>query len=274
MDFKRIAIVAAVVVMASLTVADASAQGVMGDRRFNITAGSFFQSSETDLRIDGENFGTDINLEDDLGFSTDDSLSRFSFDWRFADKHMMSGGYYRLRRDASKRITDEIVWDDQVYPVDTLVSAEASLTFYEFSYTYWLMNRDRNALGITGGFVGVSIKTSLSAEPQQGGGTTEISNKANTDPPVVLIGASYRHKFGESFILNADATFLPEITYDNYTGSSLNLALGLEYEFLDHYGVGVAYNEFGIDFEAEGDRAVGKFEYDISGPQVYAKFFW
>lgn len=272
MSLRRGALVSLVLLLA-LAGSQAFAQTAFSDRRFNITAGSFFQSSDTTIRIDGEEFGTEINLEDELGFDTDDSLSRFSFDWRFADKHSLSGGYYRLRRDASKRIQEEIIFDDNVYPVDTFVEAETSLTFYEFSYTYWLMNREKNAIGITGGLVGVSIKAGLSASPQSGG-TTEISSKATTDLPVPLIGASYRHRFGQHFGLTCDATFLPEITYDNYTGSSLNLNVGLEYEFLDHYGVGVAYDAFSIDFEAEGDKAVGKFEYDIEGPQAYVKFFW
>lgn len=252
----------------------AFAQSFFGDSRFEITAGSFFQSSDTTIRIDGEERGTEIDFEDDLGFSADDSLSRFSFDWRFKERHTLSGGYYRLKRDVSKRIQKEIIFDDTVYPIDTEVSAEASLTFYEFSYTYWLMQREKSAFGITGGLVGVSIKASLTADPQAGGSTAEINSKASTDLPVILIGASYKHRFGQSIVFTADATFLPEITYDNYTGSSLNVGVGLEYEFLDHYGIGAAYNSFGVDFEADGDKAVGKFEYDIEGPQAYVKFYW
>lgn len=249
------------------------AQTTMYDRKFNVTFGSFFETSDTTIRVDGETPGTDIDVEENLGLDDGETLSRFSADWMITPRHMVSAGYYRLRRDATRRLTGDIVFDGDTYPFDTVVDAELKLTFYEFSYTYWLMQREKNALGITGGFVGVSIGASLSAEAQ-GGSTTELSGKANTDLPVVLIGGSYRHRFGRNFQLTADVTFLPEITYDNYTGSSLNLNAGLEYEFLDHYGVGVAYDSFGIDFEAEGDRAVGAFEYDIEGPQAYFKFFW
>jgi len=80
--------------------------------------------------------------------------------------------------------------------------------------------------------------------------------------------------FVENLLLTTDATFLPSITYDKYSGSSLNINAAFEYEFLQHYGVGLAYDSFGIDFEAEGDNAVAKLEYDIDGPQVYFKFFW
>ena len=273
MSLQRTALSALALVVALASV-QAGAQSTFGDRKFNLTVGSFFETSDTNLRVDGDIDGTDIDVEESLGLDDGETLSRFSADWLITDKHMVSFGYYGLKRNATKRLTGEIVFDDDVYPIDTIVDAELKLNFYEFSYTYWLMQREKNAFGVTGGFVGVSVGASLSAEPQQGGNTTELSGKANTDLPVVLIGASYRHRFGNSLVLIADATFLPEITYDNYTGSSLNLNAALEYEFLGHYGVGVAYDSFGIEFEAEGDRAVGSFEYDIEGPQAYVKFFW
>jgi hypothetical protein len=261
------------ILVAAIASSQAMAQSAWDGRSFNITAGSFFQSSDTTLRIDGEEFGTEIDVENVLGLEEDESLSRFSADWRFAHRHSLSFGYYGLKRTASKHLTEEIIVDDDVYPVDALVEAELKLSFYEFSYTYWLMQRERSGLGITGVIVSVAVSARLDAE-SQGGGSLELSNRATTDLPVVLIGVSYRHMLGKSFVFTGDATFLPEITYDNYTGSSLNLNVGLEYEFLDHYGIGVAYDSFGIEFEADGDRAVGKFEYDIEGPQAYFKFFW
>lgn len=135
------------------------------------------------------------------------------------------------------------------------------------------MQNERNRFGLTGGVVAVSISAALSAEGQ-GGTSAAVSGRATTDLPVVMLGISYRRLLGKNFVLVAEEAILPRISYDNYGGSALNLGPALEYEFLNHYGVGIAYDDFRIRFEAEGERAVGEFEYDISGPQAYVKFFW
>jgi len=263
----------ALLLMTTLAGAQARAQGPWEGRRFVITAGSFLHTSDTTIRIDGEYLGTSIDVENVLGVDTTSSLSRFSGRWHFADRHSFSFGYYGLHREASKQITDEIIFDDVVYPVDALVESRLKLDFYEFGYTYWLVLNEKNRFGLTGGVVAVSISAALRAE-LQGGGSAEVSGRATTDLPVVMVGVSYRRKLGKNFLLVAEEAFLPRISYDNYGGSALNLGLALEYEFLDHYAVGAAWDEFRIEFEAKGERAVGKFEYDISGPQAYFKVFW
>jgi hypothetical protein len=252
----------------------ARAEESLVNRHFSLTGGMFIESSSTKLTVEGETPGSQVDFENELGLDDNANLSRFRFDWHFAKNHSARFGYYALNRRATKTIDQEIIFDDQVYPVDATVKARFKSTFYEASYTYWIMERPKSAFGVTGGIVAMSNKAELKIEPTSGGATTEVSGKSSTDLPVILIGASYRHMFSDNWLVTADATFLPSVTYDNYSGSSTNVNVAVEYEFLQHYGVGLAYDTFGIDFEAEGDNAIAKLDYKIDGPQVYFKFFW
>lgn len=270
----RNAVIVSVVLLMSVGASQAWAQQSTVNPHFTLTGGMFIESSSTKLTVDGGVPGTEIDFENDLGFDDNANLSRFKFEWNFAQNHSARFGYYGLNRRASKVIDTEIIFDDEVYPINSTVDARFKTTFYEASYTYWLMARPKSAFGITGGIVTMSNKAELKIEPTGGGATTEISGKSATDLPVVLLGASYRHMFGENVLFTTDATFLPSVSYDNYSGSALNINVALEYEFLQHWGVGLAYDTFGIDFEAEGDNAIASLEYDIDGPQIYAKFFW
>jgi len=267
-------VIISVALLMSVGASQAWAQGTPVNPQYTFTAGMFIESSSTKLTVEGETPGTEVDFENGLGLDDNKNLSRFKFDWHFADRHSVRFGYYALNRRGTKTIDEEIIFDDEVYPVDATVDARFKSTFYEASYTYWLMERPKSAFGITGGLVAMSNKASLKIEPTSGGATTEISGKSSATLPVILIGASYRHMFGENWLVTADGTFLPSITYDKYSGSSTNINAAIEYEFLQHYGIGLAYDMFEIDFEAEGDNAIAKLNYEIDGPQVYFKFFW
>lgn len=269
----RRAVFVSLVVLMSVAGQQALAQGTPVNPEYTFTGGLFVESTSTKLTVTGDVPGTEIDFENELGLDDNANLSRFKFDWHFADNHSVRFGYYGLNRRASKEIDTEIIFDDVTYPINSTVTARLKTTFYEASYTYWLMSREKSAFGITGGLVAMSNSARLTVEPE-GGATTQIDRRNSVDLPVILIGGSYRHMFGENILFTADATFLPSITYDKYTGSSTNINAAVEYEFLQHYGVGLAYDMFGIDFEAEGNNSIAKLEYDIDGPQVYFKFFW
>ncbi len=78
-----------------------------GEERLKLGGGVFLPSFDTKLRIDNNNIGgTEVDLEDDLGFSSNQTTFWVGGYWRFAAKHRLSVAYFQFDRDSS--ITIEI----------------------------------------------------------------------------------------------------------------------------------------------------------------------
>ena len=75
-----------------------------GTDRFKINLGAYFPAISTDLQVD-INDGPALELEDVLGLSEDETVLRLDGYWRFAQRHRLGFGYYRLNREASHVLT-------------------------------------------------------------------------------------------------------------------------------------------------------------------------
>jgi len=236
--------------------------------------GSFLSSTNTNIKVDGEIPGTEFNFEEAFGLGSSKSLARIELDWRFANKHTLHLGYYTYDRSRTDRITGEIVFDDVVFPIDTVVESSLGFDFSEISYTYWPYRTERQAFGVTGGLVAISISAGLKNVPQEGDPVVDLEGEAKTDLPVPGIGVAYKHLFGESFLLDTHAQFIPTLTIGEYKGDTLNAMAALEYRFLDHYAVGAAYSFLGFRVELDKPHFTGSISYKIRGGQAYLRFYW
>jgi hypothetical protein len=242
--------------------------------RFTLGLGSFVASTTTIVTVDGALTGTEIDFEENLGLDDDSNLFRLDFDWRFADRHQIGVGYYTLDRTESRQITGEIIFDDVVFPVDTIVESNMDIEFFDVSYTYWAYRTNDKAFGIRGGLVAMSVSAGLKNVPQQGESPLELAGKTSTTLPVPGIGAAYRQMFGRSWLLDTKVLFLPEVSYSDYEGDTLNASAAMEYRFLDHYAVGAAYSFFGFRLAVDRPNLDGTFSYKIRGANLYVRLFW
>lgn len=245
---------------------------------YTLTLGTYLSSQDSTLRVDGEGGteGTPIEFENTFGLDDTANLARFGFDWRIGNRHQVSLGGYRTSRENSKRITRDIEFNGEVFPVDTVVSGKLSTTFYDLAYTYYPYLREDRAFGITGGLVTMSMSAKLKNEPQSGGSTAEIDARTSANLPAPGLGISYRQRFGEHWRFDTRASFLPKITIDKWNAKTANLNAAIEYRFLDHYSVGAAYDYFSftVGVDATDVDFSGSFKYKIQGPQGFVRFFW
>jgi hypothetical protein len=65
-----------------------------GEERLKLGGGVFLPSFDTKLRVDNKTLGagTGVNLEDDLGYSSDETTFWVGGNWRFATKHRFFAG--------------------------------------------------------------------------------------------------------------------------------------------------------------------------------------
>jgi hypothetical protein len=82
-----------------------------GEEHLYLGAGVFIPNFDTTLRVDDKTSGTtgtDINLEDDLDFNSDETTFWVGGYWRFAARHRFAAGYLKFDRDATATTTEDV----------------------------------------------------------------------------------------------------------------------------------------------------------------------
>ena len=240
--------------------------------RFSVTAGTSPARFGTDVRIDPETSteeGTRVSFERDLGLEDSRTVQRFGLQWRPLRKHELAASYFSAPRSGFEQINREIVFRNEVYPVNAAVTTQFDLDYASLTYTYWARRGTRDGLGITLGAASLKMDASVSAvRPDV---SVTITQQAETDVPVALIGAQGRIAFTDRLLAEASAATLPRVTIEDYTGRALTAAARVEYRPLRWLGVGAAYTYFHLDVDVAAADLGGSLQMTIRGPEGFVR---
>lgn len=247
--------------------------------RFSITGGASASDFQTNVRIDPEvvagqagtpGTGTVVNFERDLGLEDSRTLQRFGVQWRPFRRHELAATYFSAPRNGFEQIDREIVFRDEVYPVRALVTTQLDLEYLSATYTFWARRTDRDGIGISLGAATLSFNAAIDAQTENQSVT--LSERAETDVPVALVGLQGRVALMDKVHLEGGVSTLPRITIEGYTGDALTANAKLEYRVLPWLGIGASYNYFrmNVDVARAGDLT-GSLDMTIRGPEAYLR---
>ena len=273
---RRIALVLAFLFAVSTAVAQA---GVPVDQskvldRWTFRIGGFLTGLDTDLRLDsptGGGQGTTIDLEDDLGFSSSESVPRFELGLILGQRHEISGGYYKTDRDSRTTLQREIEWGDEVFPINIDIGAFYNTEFVNLAYTYWFYSSETTSLGITGGLVYASLGAGIGiAAVGQG---IEVSEDISTDVPAPQLGFSVNTYLGGRFVFTGNVGYI-SFNLEDFEGSVATASVGIEHRTWNYFGFGVGYGYTDYDIDTLSTDFLGKWQYNVSGFEIYARAAW
>jgi hypothetical protein len=245
-----------------------------GEERFKLGGGIFFPSFDTELRVDNKTLGagTEVNIEDDLGFSSSETTFWVGGYWRFAAKHRLSAGYFQFDRDASATAKTDITIDDEVFPAGASLNSKFKFQVLPINYAYSFLKREKFELAGTIGLNWSWVDFDVSGSTSLGTQDLDAQVSADANVPLPLIGLMFDYHFtkkwsaglhGQVFALDIDAdTF-------GFSGTLINLRLSTEYWFFNNVGLGAAVNWFSLDVDVDDGDWRGKIDYQYWGPQVY-----
>lgn len=241
--------------------------------RFSVTAGASAASFDTTARIDPENtggVGTTVSFERDLGLEDARTVQRFGVQWQPFRRHELAATYFSAPRSGFQQIDREITFGDETYPVRALVTSELDLDYTSVTYTFWARRTDRDGLGITLGAAALSFDASVVAEAENQ--TVTLSESAETDVPVALVGLQGRVAMTDRLHLEGSAATLPRVTIEGYTGDALTGSARIEYRPLRWLGIGAAYHYFRLNVDvAQTGELHGALDMTIRGPEGYVR---
>ena len=225
-----------------------------------ILLGSFITDRDSDA---GD--GTDLDLEDDLGFETSTNVLRVGGYYWFGKRSRVDVAYFDLSRDASKRIDETIEFGDKIFDINTVVTAENDLSIFKIDYTWAAVSRDRGYLGLVGGLYVGDISMSLS-EPTLG-----TAESDSVTAPLPVIGLRGDYYIGEHFTLRGAAQWFG-IEVDDVSGTLRDMYIGADYGFGKRMAVGLAYNRVSMGIEVEKPSGFdGRVDWGYDGYLLYFK---
>ena len=252
-----------------LTVLSGPALGQTSDEppTFSISLGAFFTDLNSDTRIDAEvnESGSDVNLEDDLGFDKSNTVFRVDGYWRFADHHRIDLSVFDLSRDSVKVIERDLTIGDTTYEINTSLGAGVDMTIVKAAYTWMFLNRGRSFLGASAGLYVADIGTRFS-----GPLGNDVESKDVT-APLPVFGLRGEYHFAERWSVRGSAELFA-FEYNEFDGSLYDVFAGIDYGVTEMISVGLGFNAVRFDLDFKDSRLTGNLDWGYAGALLYLTF--
>ena len=234
--------------------------------RASFAIGAFITDRETSTRLDaGQDPGTDIDLEGDLGLKSSSTVLRVGGYYWVRPKHRVDFSLFDLSRTSTKQLDRTLEYGDDVFNIDTVVETTSDLTIVKADYTYVVLDRERGFLGVTGGLYVSSTKLTLQ---EQGLGTFESEDLT---APLPVIGLRGDYEITDRITLRGASQWFSIDTGD-VKGSLRDTYIGVDYGFRPRMDIGLAYNDVSMNIRAsESGGFEGALDWGYDGFLIYFK---
>jgi hypothetical protein len=241
-----------------------------GQDKWKFELGGFFPAVNTQVKIDGIEVGDNLDLEG-LGLSSDESVWRVDGYWRFAKKHRLGFGYYKLGRDGSIGLTEEIKIGDIIIPVNANVATELDMGFYTFNYLYSLYQGEKWEISGGLGAYWVDLEFSIGASLNIDGtpiGGGPVFESTDFNGPLPYLALSFEYYITPKWLAIVKGGYFA-LSVGDLDGTLANLGAKLEYQFTQRFGLGLGYDGFRMDVDIEDGDLKSNIEYKYHGVQLY-----
>ena len=241
--------------------------------RFSIRMGGFLAAYNSGLRVGSEQIGLGVlvDVEDVLGIETSNFAFRGEVDYQFGKKrnHIISFGYFGIFRSGQKVLEEDLEIGDQIFPVGSQLNTKFNFTIIRTKYDYTFFQDNRVSLGASFGLFIVPMRLAINS-------INFDDHETKFTAPLPLFGLRSNFRISDKFYLNQSVEFL-YLSFDEYTGSILDLNISLEHKTFKNvaFGLGINSNNLKLNIE-KVDSPVnfyGDIGMDYTGLLLYIKYY-
>ncbi|PIF71028.1 hypothetical protein [Flavobacterium sp. 2] len=240
-------------------------------RRFKVTAGAFFPVNNTQIEV-GTNNGnraTEIDLEDDLGFSKSSSSFMGTFDWRISRRSRLGFEFFSLNRSSSKTLQKDINFGDNTYKVNSRVSANFDVQIARIAYGYAFLSKPKYEAGLLIGAHVLFADLGLRLDANQA--SLEYHDSFNFTAPLPDIGIWGEFVLGKRFGLYVNANYLA-VKIDNIDGRIVSYNLSLLYNVYQNLSITAGYTGLNFKVDTTREHLNGFLKWGYNGPTIAATY--
>ncbi len=238
---------------------------------FAISVGWFPTNFSSSARLSpSSGQGSDINLEDDLGFNTNVQNLRLEGFWRFKPRHRVDFAYTSWRRSAETTLARDIQWGDGAFGVGAHIAAKNNAQFIKLAYAYSLMRTETTDIALSAGFDTLWNTTTLEGDatvngPNGGIVTGNYKGKKSYIAPAPVFGVNANYLATPKTLLRGTVEYFQVNNVQDTDFKIVDLRGSADYLFSPSYSVGLGYTY--VAYKVGRPRFGGK--YDFSGPLLY-----
>jgi hypothetical protein len=266
--------IAAIVVCAPvlLIFAGATTAAAQGDSLI-IRGGGLVAAFNSGLRIDKNGGqGTDISLENDLGFSTTTASWFVDGAWHIGGRHHLYVSFIDTKRDTTKAgISQPITIGDTTFQVGANVQAFIDNNYLSFDYGFGLTKNPKAEFVFTIGISSVRVHTGAGLEIATTGGNS-VSRSLTSDSEDRSIfpvpGLQFSSRIHPHVNLTGYLRYI-QATLGGIKQGSVDGRFGADFPLSGHLGLGATYYFNRVKEEGSKDTFTGKLRYRFNGPQIY-----
>ncbi|MCR5879950.1 hypothetical protein [Phenylobacterium sp. J367] len=255
-----------------LVAAGPAAAQSFGDRYW-IEAQVFRPNIDTtvDLTRTGGTRGTEIDFENDLGLKDTDNLPALRGGVRFG-RFFVAGEVYSLKRDASKTLTRDVVFDGVTYPTNVNLSSEFDSQIYRASLGYMFFQRDTWEMGATAGLFATDFAISTSGQGQIGSNPVRQTETRARDfiAPLPTVGVIGSAQLAPRWVVSGRADYM-SLSLGDYGGGIANIEGDVAYKVTDNIALGAGYRFVDYDLEVDKSDWEADVEYGFNGPFLFVR---
>lgn len=240
-------------------------------RRFKLNLGIYFPVNNTEVQVDGSrgNFGTNIDLEDDLGFEKETFSWAGSFQWRISRRSRLDFEYFYLNRESSHTIDREINFGDNTYPINARIYAFFDMQIARLSYGYAFISKPKYEIGAVLGVHTIFGKIGLGLETASN--QAEVSDDFDFTAPLPDLGIWGDVVLSKKFGLFANVSYLG-VKVEDIKGRIVSTNLSLLYNVYHNFNLTLGYTGMWIRVDVDKERADGFFKWGYHGPMLTAAY--
>jgi hypothetical protein len=246
------------------------------ERGFSLDVGVFFPDRKLDLRVNGSVAGIEndeIHFDEGIRLGNADETFAAELSWRFRGKWSVVGQYFKSTDSVSAVLEEDIEWGDVVFGAGSNAAVGSDFSLTRIFFGRQLDTSKSHDFGIGAGLHWLEMGSFIEGTVLINGTPTTSRRSVREGAPLPNIGAWYKYSISPRWALRTRLDLLSADVGD-YDGLLLNVALGVNFQAFEHFGVGVNYNYFELDVSINKSGWRGNIETTYDGAYLYASFYF
>jgi hypothetical protein len=242
--------------------------------RFLFAAGAFVPEKNLKLRVDGSSPRTDIDFEESLGLSSEETTGSGELRWRFGKKWSVSGQYFKTKDSATVALSQDIPWDDYILQAGSNVTAGIELSVARLFFGRVFSSGQKHELGLGLGLhwleLGAFVEGEFFLNDESSGFRRE---SVSADAPLPNIGAWYWYALSPRWMVSTRLDWLGASIGD-YSGGLWNANAGVTFQAWRNLGFSFSYQLFKLDVDVKKSDWRGGADLTYNGPFLALHVNW
>jgi len=237
------------------------------EQGFVVHLGGFLLGSDTRAQVDGQtSTGTELDIDETFDTGGDSLRLRGDLLWRISRRHHLRGLFFSDSRDGHRVLAEDVAWGDYTFQAGTEAEARTRFSVGELAYEYAFYKKPKVEANVSFGvhWVDVDLEIEGEAIDDTGAPVGVVEESANGTGPFPVLGLRGAWALPHHWTLDLQGQFFFG-SYGDFEGDLQDYRLGANWMATRHFGLGLGYELFIVDVDADKDSYTGSLRWGYDG---------